>query len=134
MRPRLKRSPRRTAAGFFVAIVWQPSRASVADRGIPVRHLVYERSAQTSLSHIPPLATNRPPRRRRDTPQPQAHFRGRHGNARMIVWIWDASGPAADACGVAGTAEAARRAAGARVTSELMEAGRVGDTAGVLSV
>ena len=26
----------------------------------------------------------------------------------MIVWIWDASGPAADACGVAGTAEAAR--------------------------
>ena len=30
----------------------------------------------------------------------------------MIVWIWDASGPAANACGVAGTAEAARRAAG----------------------
>ena len=30
---------------------------------------------------------------------------------RMIVWIWDASGPAASACGVTGTAEAARRAA-----------------------
>jgi hypothetical protein len=29
----------------------------------------------------------------------------------MIVWIWDASGPAADACGVADTAEAARHAA-----------------------
>jgi hypothetical protein len=37
----------------------------------------------------------------------------------MMVWIWDASGPAADACGVAGTAEAAREAAGA-----LLESGR----------
>jgi hypothetical protein len=37
----------------------------------------------------------------------------------MIVWIWDATGPAADACGVAGTAEAARRAAGT-----LLESGR----------
>ena len=35
----------------------------------------------------------------------------------MIVWIWDASGPAASACGVAGTAEAARDAAGALVAS-----------------
>jgi hypothetical protein len=35
----------------------------------------------------------------------------------MIVWIWDASGPATDACGVAGTAEAARRAAGALLSS-----------------
>ena len=37
----------------------------------------------------------------------------------MIVWVWDASGPAASACGVAGTAEAARQAAGA-----LLESGR----------
>jgi hypothetical protein len=37
----------------------------------------------------------------------------------MIVWIWDASGPAASACGVAGTAEAARNAA-----DSLLESGR----------
>ena len=43
----------------------------------------------------------------------------------MIVWIWDASGPAASACGVAGTAEAARSAAGALVTSGRAEAARV---------
>jgi hypothetical protein len=43
----------------------------------------------------------------------------------MIVWIWDASGPAADACGVAGTAEAARRAAGSLVASGRAEAARV---------
>jgi hypothetical protein len=35
----------------------------------------------------------------------------------MMVWIWDASGPAADACGVAGTADAARRAAGSLLIS-----------------
>jgi len=44
---------------------------------------------------------------------------------RIIVWIWDASGPAADACGVAGTAEAARRAAGSLVASGQAEAARV---------
>lgn len=43
----------------------------------------------------------------------------------MIVWIWDASGPAAGACGVAGTAEAARRAAGSVVASGQAEAARV---------
>ena len=43
----------------------------------------------------------------------------------MIVWIWDASGPAASACGVAGTAEAARRAAGTLVESGRAEAARV---------
>jgi len=43
----------------------------------------------------------------------------------MIVWIWDASGPAADACGVAGTAEAARRAAGRLLESGRAEAARV---------
>jgi hypothetical protein len=43
----------------------------------------------------------------------------------MIVWIWDASGPAASACGVAGTAEAARDAAGALVASGRAEAARV---------
>ncbi|HET6190175.1 MAG TPA: hypothetical protein VFE59_24645 [Trebonia sp.] len=43
----------------------------------------------------------------------------------MIVWIWDASGPAADACGVAGTAEAARRAAGSLLASGQAEAARV---------
>ena len=43
----------------------------------------------------------------------------------MIVWIWDATGPAADACGVAGTAEAARRAAGSLLTSGRAQAARV---------
>jgi hypothetical protein len=43
----------------------------------------------------------------------------------MIVWIWDASGPAADACGVAGTAEAARRAAGSLLTSGRARAARI---------
>jgi hypothetical protein len=43
---------------------------------------------------------------------------------RMIVWIWDATGPA-DACGVAGTAEAARRAAGSLLASGQAEAARV---------
>ena len=50
----------------------------------------------------------------------------------MIVWIWDASGPAADACGVAGTAEAARSAAGSLVTSGKAEAARVEQAAVVL--
>jgi hypothetical protein len=43
----------------------------------------------------------------------------------MIVWIWDASGPAADACGVAGTAEAARRAAGSLLASGRARAAHV---------
>jgi hypothetical protein len=43
----------------------------------------------------------------------------------MIVWIWDATGTAADACGVAGTAEAARRAAGSLLTSGRAQAARV---------
>jgi hypothetical protein len=43
----------------------------------------------------------------------------------MIVWIWDASGPAADACGVTGTPEAARDAAGSLVTSGRADAARV---------
>jgi uncharacterized protein RhaS with RHS repeats len=43
----------------------------------------------------------------------------------MIVWIWDASGPAADACGVAGTAEAARRAAGSLLASGQARAAHV---------
>jgi hypothetical protein len=50
----------------------------------------------------------------------------------MIVWIWDASGPAADACGVAGSAEAARRAASSLVTSGQAEAARVEQAAVVL--
>jgi hypothetical protein len=50
----------------------------------------------------------------------------------MIVWIWDASGPAASACGVAGTAEAARSAAGALVTSGRAVAARVEQAAIVL--
>ena len=52
----------------------------------------------------------------------------------MIVWIWDASGPAADACGVTGTAEAARRAAGSLVTSGQAEAARVEQAAVVLGI
>jgi hypothetical protein len=43
----------------------------------------------------------------------------------MIVWIWDASGPAASACGVAGTAEAAQEAAGSLVADGRAEAARV---------
>jgi hypothetical protein len=43
----------------------------------------------------------------------------------MIVWIWDATGPAADACGVAGTADAARQAAGTLLTSGQAKAARV---------
>ena len=50
----------------------------------------------------------------------------------MIVWIWDASGPAADACGVAGTAEAARSAAGSLVASGRADAARVEQAAIVL--
>ena len=50
----------------------------------------------------------------------------------MIVWIWDASGPDADACGVAGTAEAAREAAGALVTSGRAVSARVEQAAVVL--
>jgi hypothetical protein len=50
----------------------------------------------------------------------------------MIVWIWDATGPAADACGVAGTAEAARRAAGSLLTSGRARAARVEQAAIVL--
>jgi hypothetical protein len=50
----------------------------------------------------------------------------------MIVWIWDASGPAADACGVAGTAEAARRAAGSLLTNGQAEAARVEQAALVI--
>jgi hypothetical protein len=43
----------------------------------------------------------------------------------MIVWIWDATGPAADACGVTGTADAARRAAGMLLTSGQADAAHV---------
>ena len=50
----------------------------------------------------------------------------------MIVWIWDATGPAASACGVAGTAEAARQAAGALLTSGRAKAARVEQAAIVL--
>ena len=50
----------------------------------------------------------------------------------MIVWIWDASGPAADACGVAGTAEAARRAAGSLLSSGRAEAAHVEQAAMVI--
>jgi hypothetical protein len=43
----------------------------------------------------------------------------------MIVWIWDATGPAASACGVAGTADAARSAAGSLLESGQAQAARV---------
>lgn len=43
----------------------------------------------------------------------------------MIVWIWDASGPAVGACGVAGTAEAARSAAGSVLAAGRAETARV---------
>ncbi len=47
----------------------------------------------------------------------------------MIVWIWDAHGPAADACGVASTPEAARQAAGGVMASGQAEAARVQEAA-----
>lgn len=50
----------------------------------------------------------------------------------MMVWIWDASGPAADACGVAGTAEAARRAAGSLLISGRARDARVEQAAMVI--
>ena len=50
----------------------------------------------------------------------------------MIVWIWDFSGPAAEACGVAGTADAARDAAGSLLTSGRAQAARVEQVAIVL--
>jgi hypothetical protein len=50
----------------------------------------------------------------------------------MIVWIWDASGPAASACGVAGTADAARHAAGSLLTSGRADAARVQQAALVI--
>lgn len=50
----------------------------------------------------------------------------------MMVWIWDAAGPAADACGVAGTAEAARRAAGSLMTSGQARTARVEQAALVI--
>jgi hypothetical protein len=43
----------------------------------------------------------------------------------MMVWIWEASGPAADACGVAGTPDAARDAAGTLLESGRARAARV---------
>jgi hypothetical protein len=52
----------------------------------------------------------------------------------MIVWIWDASGPAADACGVAGTAEAARRAAGSLLASGQAEDAHVEQAAIVIGL
>jgi len=42
-----------------------------------------------------------------------------------MVWIWEASGPAADACGVAGTPDAARDAAGTLLESGRARAARV---------
>jgi hypothetical protein len=50
----------------------------------------------------------------------------------MIVWIWDATGPAADACGVTGTREAASSAAGSLVTSGQAETARVAQAAIVI--
>jgi hypothetical protein len=52
----------------------------------------------------------------------------------MIVWIWDASGPAADACGVAGTAEAARRAAGSLLASGQAEDAHIEQAAIVIGL
>jgi hypothetical protein len=52
----------------------------------------------------------------------------------MIVWIWDASGTAASACGVAGTADAARDAAGALITSGRADAARVEQAALVVGI
>ncbi len=50
----------------------------------------------------------------------------------MIVWIWDATGPAVDACGVTGTAEAARQAAGSLLASGRAKDARVEQAAVVI--
>ena len=50
----------------------------------------------------------------------------------MIVWIWDASGPAADACGVTGTAEAARRTVGLLLSSGRADAAHLEQAALVI--
>ena len=50
----------------------------------------------------------------------------------MIVWIWNAIGPAASACGVADTADAARRCAGSLIASGRAHAARVEPAALVL--
>jgi len=50
----------------------------------------------------------------------------------MMVWIWDATGPAASACGVADTADAARRSAGSLIASGRADAARVEQAALVL--
>ena len=43
----------------------------------------------------------------------------------MIVWIWDAIGPAASACGVADTADAARRCVSSLISSGRAHAAHV---------
>jgi hypothetical protein len=48
------------------------------------------------------------------------------------LWIWDAVGPATSACGVTGTAEAARAAAGVLLTSGQADAARVAQAAIVI--
>jgi hypothetical protein len=50
----------------------------------------------------------------------------------MIVWIWEANGPAADACGVAGTAEVAQDAAGSLLATGQAEAAHVEQAAVVI--
>ena len=52
----------------------------------------------------------------------------------MNVWVWDASGPATDACGVADNAEAARRAAGSLLTSGQAVVARVEQAAIVIGL
>ena len=49
------------------------------------------------------------------------------------LWIWDGTGPATSACGVAGTAEAARAAAGSLLANGLADAARVEQAAIVIS-
>ena len=49
------------------------------------------------------------------------------------LWIWDAVGPASSACGVAGTAEAARAAAGSLLASGQADGARVEQAAIVIS-
>jgi hypothetical protein len=51
---------------------------------------------------------------------------------RMMVWIWDASGPAVSACGVTDTVEAARSAAGSLPETGHASAARVEQAAIVL--
>jgi hypothetical protein len=52
----------------------------------------------------------------------------------VIVWLWDASGPRAGACGISGDQKAARRAAAECLRSGQADGARVEQAAGELGM